>query len=48
MEIWETLRVSHISTPPTTTRTKVKRGVTLTFHLVKKIGQVTSSLAPPE
>jgi hypothetical protein len=33
----ETLRVSHISTPPTTTDKGQKRR--LTFHLVQKIGQ---------
>ncbi|MGA9414149.1 MAG: hypothetical protein WBV60_05615, partial [Terriglobales bacterium] len=29
-------------------RTKVKRGVTLTFHLVQKIGQVTLIIDQPE
>jgi hypothetical protein len=41
MEIWKTLRVSHISTPLLQPRTRVAKGVTLTFHLVQKIGQVS-------
>jgi hypothetical protein len=47
MEIWKTLRVSQISTPPTTTTEYSLKGATLTFHLVQKIGQVTTMREVP-
>ena len=40
MEIWKTLCVSHIPTPPATITDKCPTSVTLTLHLVQKIGQV--------
>lgn len=39
-ENWKTPRVSHIPTPRRRLRTMSERGVTLTLHLVQKIGQV--------